>query len=863
MGPAKNHKTVQKTWIDCLSQEFHFVHSIRRLLISFWVFSSIFLPSVFAQDWPRWDLPEGAKMRLGKGKVENIIFSPNGSRMIVESSVGIWIYDAHTGVELDLIAESPYNILGVSPDTSIYVTSDENDTVQLRHLTDSSVKVTLKGETEDIYRIAFSPDMRLLAGTSNEDIHLWDLTTGEHNATLNGHTKWVGAIAFSPDSSTLASKGLDGTLRLWDVATATHKDTLSEYASGIGYLMFSPDGKTLISGNTYGNIEIWDLDTGQRNYEIKTPYLNSMDLSPDGKTLATGGREGLHLWDIATGTHKVEFVGHLENIRTVEFSSDGRILASGGNDELYLYDIVSGKRKLSIAGHTTPVYGMALSPDGNTLATSTREKIHLWDPNTGEYKRLIFGGHWSHYYDMAFSPDGNTLAIREISRVLLWDVESATHIVTLLGFGGSPRQGGGSLTWGTSSIVFSPDGKLLFSGNRFSTAINIWYGGRTQKSTLIGHTEGITSITLNHDGSTLASASNDHTVRLWDVATETNISTFTGHSGRVFSVAFHPKENIVASSSEDNTIILWDIATGEPRVIHTGYTDGVSTIRFSADGRTLASCGADYWEDNTVKIWDVAKGELITTLIGHTSGTYIIDFSSDGKTLASASSDGTVMLWDYTSYLDNTEQPVQLAEDVNQDGIVDIQDLIHVATQFGQIGDEIAADVNGDGIVNIEDILLVAAALENGNAAPSKYGNPIEYLTAEDVQEWLDQARLIYNTIPIYQKGIAKLEQILTQLTPRETVLLPNYPNPFNPETWIPYQLAKPTDVMFHIYSSDGQLVRTLRLGHQNAGAYQDRTRAAYWDGKNEFGEHVASGVYFYTMTAGNWTATNRMVIRK
>lgn len=862
MESTKNRKIVQKTWIDCLSQVFHFVPSVRRLIISFWVISTIFLPSIFAQDWTRWDLPEGAKMRLGKGRVENITFSPDGSRMIVESSVGIWIYDAHTGVELDLIAESPYNILGVSPDTSIYVTSDENDTVQLRYLTDSSVKVTLKGETEDIYRIAFSPDMRMLAGTSNEDIHLWDLTTGEHNVTLKGHTEWVGAIAFSPDSSTLASESSDDTLRLWDVATATHKDTLSKYAYGIRFLKFSPDGKTLISANIY-NIQVWDIDSKQRKYKIDTPSITSIDLSPDGKTLATGGNKGLHLWDTAIGTHKGELIGHLESIRTVEFSPDGRTLASGGNDELYLYDIVSDERKLSIAGHTTSVYGMALSPDGNTLATSTREKIHLWDPNTGEYKRLIFGGHWSHYYDLAFSPDGNTLASQEISRVLLWNIASATHIVTLSRFGGSPRQGGGSLTWGSSSIVFSPDGKLLFSGNRYSTAIHIWYGGRTEKAALIGHTEGINSISINHDGSTLASVSNDHTVRLWDVATETNIYTYTGHTGKVFGVAFHPKENIVASSSEDNTIILWDIATGEPRVIHTGYTDGVSTIRFSADGRTLASCGADYWEDNTVKIWDVERGELITTLIGHTAGTYIISFSPDGKTLASASADGTVLLWDYTPYLDTAEEPVQLAEDVNHDGTVDIQDLIHVATQFGQIGDEIAADVNGDGIVNIADILLVAAALENANAAPSKYGNPIKYLTAEDVQEWLDQAQLIYSLTPIYQKGIAKLEQILTQLTPRETVLLPNYPNPFNPETWIPYQLAKPTDVMFHIYSYDGQLVRTLRLGHQNAGVYQDRTRAAYWDGKNEFGEHVASGIYFYTMTAGDWTATNRMVIRK
>ena len=98
---------------------------------------------------------------------------------------------------------------------------------------------------------------------------------------------------------------------------------------------------------------------------------------------------------------------------------------------------------------------------------------------------------------------------------------------------------------------------------------------------------------------------------------------------------------------------------------------------------------------------------------------------------------------------------------------------------------------------------------------------------------------------------------------PVETALLRNYPNPFNPETWIPYQLAKPAEANMLIYSVDGKLVRMLDLGHQDAGIYQSKSRAAYWDGHNEFGERVASGLYFYTFTADNFTATRRMLIRK
>ena len=116
---------------------------------------------------------------------------------------------------------------------------------------------------------------------------------------------------------------------------------------------------------------------------------------------------------------------------------------------------------------------------------------------------------------------------------------------------------------------------------------------------------------------------------------------------------------------------------------------------------------------------------------------------------------------------------------------------------------------------------------------------------------------------PTFQYGISVLEQLLAVLTPKETALLPNYPNPFNPETWIPYQLAAPADVSISIYAADGRFVRMLVLGHQPVGIYTSRSRAASWDGRNALGEPVASGVYFYTLTAGDFSATRKMLIRK
>ena len=131
------------------------------------------------------------------------------------------------------------------------------------------------------------------------------------------------------------------------------------------------------------------------------------------------------------------------------------------------------------------------------------------------------------------------------------------------------------------------------------------------------------------------------------------------------------------------------------------------------------------------------------------------------------------------------------------------------------------------------------------------------------VQAWLTQAQIEDDGSITFQQGIATLERLLTLFIPDETALLHNYPNPFNPETWVPYQLADPADVTLTIHAVNGTLVRTLALGHQPAGIYQTRTRAAYWDGKNEVGEPVASGIYFYTLTAGDFTATRKMLIRK
>ena len=210
---------------------------------------------------------------------------------------------------------------------------------------------------------------------------------------------------------------------------------------------------------------------------------------------------------------------------------------------------------------------------------------------------------------------------------------------------------------------------------------------------------------------------------------------------------------------------------------------------------------------------------------------------------------------------DDEEPPIP--QDVNRDGVVNILDLVFVASALGDEGQGLVADVNGDGIVNILDLVSVAGALEGVAAAPSSNPRALAKLNAADVEQWLVQALELDLTDVTAQRGILVLKQLGAVLNPKETTLLPNYPNPFNPETWIPYRLAMAADVTLTIYDSSGGIVRTLDIGHRVAAVYESREKAIYWDGNNKFGERVASGIYFYHLSAGDYSATRKMVILK
>ena len=205
--------------------------------------------------------------------------------------------------------------------------------------------------------------------------------------------------------------------------------------------------------------------------------------------------------------------------------------------------------------------------------------------------------------------------------------------------------------------------------------------------------------------------------------------------------------------------------------------------------------------------------------------------------------------------------------DVNKDGAVNNADTRAVAGAIGQSGAAIThtrTDVDGSGAVDVTDLILVIANLDDDVAAPA-IALDVKALDIDfdRVQEQVEALLSSGDRSVAAQRALLYLRHLLASARPSETVLLANYPNPFNPETWIPYHLASATDVHINIYDAQGRLVRALVLGHQTAGYYTSRSRAAYWDGRNAFGEQVASGIYFYQLQTDEMSSMRKMVILK
>ena len=683
--------------------------------------------------------------------------------------------------------------------------------------------------------IAYSSDSNILAILTGLGVRLYDANNLNEIGMLQEDKPYFNRISISHDGRLLAVVNYQEGVSLWD---AQMQKLISSISESLCYDMaLSPDGKVLatIGESDYKNIHLWDTQSLKRIGSLKghTDYISSIAFTPDGKTLVSASYSDntIRVWSVQEQKQIGFLNGNKNPTNRIAISPDGKILASGGKEgELLLWDIQEQKLIGSLEGHNSWVNSVAFSSNGEILASSDDDQtIHIW--NVQEQKQIaliqIDKGDGNM---IAFNPDGKTLASTNLldQTVRFWDIQEQKQTGIIDGFAyagfaafspdsktiaygayktvfwdvANQKQIGEGVPTDSSfqKIAFSPDGKIV-AGACIESIYLIDVQSQKQIGLLKGHTQFIQSIAFSPDSKLLASGSLDMTLRLWDVQQQKEV-WMNNCPSHTHSVAFTPDGKYVASAiGGEGAVRIWNVKT-KNEIEKFQVPGAAMSIAISPDGKLLA-CGSR----DTVTIWDFDKRKQLGVVsVGDNELIWNIMFSPDNNWLASTSNDATCHIWD----VNTLEQLADLKG--HKGGIINI---------FFSSNGKWLATSGSEGTILLWEVDI---------PVQNKAVNP----TGKFMGTW----------------GDVKKDQ-----------LFQNYPNPFNPETWIPYQLGKDTESEIKIYTSNGQLVRKLDLGQKQAGSYINQENAAYWDGRNDAGECVSSGVYYYSIQAGEYSATKKMIV--
>ena len=850
-----------------------------------------------------------------------VSFSPDGTRLASGSSeqvVKLWDVETRRVAGTWRVARTSdfyWDIpVAFSPDGRRLVSGFQDGTVRLWDVSTETEVATLEGHTDPVTSVAFSPDGGLLAsagGWGDPTVRLWDAATQTEVATLRGHAGEVRSVAFSsPDGATVASGSSDHTVRLWDVATHEEVATLEEHGGPVHSVTFSRDGGTLVSGAADGTVLLRDMETGNAAGLTGHGSLSSMALSPDGAILAAGYPDGtVRLWDAGTRTRVATLEGHTSGVNSVSFSTDGALLASGSWDQtVKLWDV--GTRELvgTLEGHRDGVISVAFSPDGATLASAggwADATVRLWDVGTREPIGIL-EGHTNDVRSVAFSPpDGALLASGggyEDRTVKLWDVTTRELIGTLEGH-----------TDGVNAVAFSPEGNILASVAWNDT--RLWTVATRE---LIANLEGAESrsAAFSPDGKSLVSGSWG-TVTLWNLTTKRRTANLGGHTGSVHSVAFTRDGATLASGASEGTMLLWNLRPqpgsltrvpgrqpqgaagtvlgrpfsvlvldqyGEPlagatvnfAVTAGGGTLSVTTAVTNAIGRasTTLTLGPQPGI-NTVEASVDGLQPVTFTATGLAVAQSLDKFSGDEQEGAARAALGEAFIVEVRDQNGNPLAGAQVTFAVTAGGgtlsartaVTDAEGRAATTLTLGRepgtntvrarvsglqpvtftATAEATPDFNGDGVTDLSDFFLFAEAF--GGSDPR---------FDLDASGSVDFADFFLFAESFGQPARAKLLAMA-----RERIGLPdgpqlqqNAPNPFNSGTVIAWFLLQPGPARLEVYALTGQRVAVLQEGPRKAGLHRLR-----WDGRDDQGRPLASGVYVYRLATPGAVQTRKLTL--
>ncbi len=652
-------------------------------ILILWVVG-ISLNGSLAQDEAGSHFAEGAKMRLGKGRINDIKFSPNGRRFAVATSIGIWMYDTQTGEELSFIAVLPgegrdVTTMAFSPDGKTLASGEEGGVGRLWDVTTSEPIATFKEVPAPQYAklraLAFSANgTKLMGAVENREINVWQLDKDMNPPvllrTIKGQKSWQGNVLMllSPDTRLLANTTTDWKNRIFqiqlsDTSTGELLHTLTGHTWWIKSIAFSADSKMLVSGDEHEMIRLWDTATGKPKATLnwrRGTATYALAFSPSGRFIASGHRDGVKLWDntvkpkqqtddtIGDYQHTLEIREHKDYVSKLAFSPDGKTLLTGSKDgTIQAWDTASGSYRFTCTGHIEGTRDLIFTLSGDTLVSLNQPfnppgnlQQQRWDLTTRDQLSTRFLG--MEAYSMILSPDGETLVTHDSgSKCVLWDINTdPPRIIDQFILEGFP---GGGLN---VRFAFSADSKMLAAGGE-DGLVHVWDLTISKKVrhrfTVKGHNRGLRMLAFSPDGKLLASGGNGKTLCLWRVADGTSLFKSTAHKSWVTAVAFSPDSKILASGG--NELFFWDPATAtQLRTNPRELTARISTLVFSPDGKTLV---VGNW-DGILELWDVRTGGLLSTHTGHTRWANVLKFSPDGRTLVSSSFwDGTILIWDW------------------------------------------------------------------------------------------------------------------------------------------------------------------------------------------------------------------------